>query len=53
MKVVDRMGTLCSNLKAAVELIVIQGQDLDQPLFESLPPSKFGELIYKPIDYTV
>ena len=37
------MGTLTCNVRAATELIAMQGQALDQPLFQTLSPAQFSE----------
>ena len=42
-KVVERMGVLSSNLRAASELAVTRGQDPEQPLFQTLPTNMFGK----------
>ena len=45
---VDKMGRLMSNLRAAAELIVassVDGEAADVPLFSTLTPWGFGKLM--------
>ena len=47
------MGVLSGNLKAASELAMTRGQDPQQPLFQTLPTAKFGELATNILAQTV
>ena len=42
-KVVERIGALSLNLRAASELAQTRGQDPEQPLFKTLPTTMFGK----------
>ena len=44
-EVVWEMGGLSGNITAAVELVLSQGHDPQQPLFSTLPPAIFGECV--------
>ena len=37
------MGRLSSNVSSAVELLLCQGQEPDQPIFDTLPPSVYSQ----------
>jgi len=39
------MGGLSGNITAAMELVLSQGHDPQQPLFSTLPPAIFGECV--------
>ena len=41
----ERMGALSNNLKAVVKLQTSKGNDLQQPLFQSLSSVRFGKYI--------
>ena len=42
--VVQELGGLSGNVSAAVELMLCQGHDPQQPLFNTLPPAVYGKV---------
>lgn len=43
VKVVEEMGRMSNNVSSSVELLLMQGQECDQPLCNTLPPSTYSQ----------